>query len=224
MQDQITDFTLKSAIRRIVQSTYNRNMTEPALAYHDIIISFLWNGINTPDERNQTTDIGKLVELLRQDFEHTILEDKGIVDGYQRYEAIFSNVRFYIVKLPKSYLVNAALPERNIRYVSCCKPEETVTLMRTFNDLIPIIHKYIEQHASIAARNHMVGEMIAASGKGIIDQVTAEEGVNVPPISSISGTPSGRVKVHFANSSETIDCPLNHLRARLLRRFRQHTA
>ena len=224
MHEPITDFTLKSSIRRIVHDTYNRHTVSPASAYHDIVISLVWNWINTPEVRNQTADTDELIELLRNEYGSDAVEDKGIVDGFQRYEFLFSNVRFYIVQLPRSYRIGAALPVTNAVYVSCCNPQETLAYMREFNELIPTVHNFIEQNVSLLAKDNMISDVTAASGKGIIDQLIAEEGLEVPPISSICGTANGRVKVYFADSSEKINCPLDYLRARFLRRFGKRKA
>ena len=67
--------------------------------------------------------------------------------------------------------------------------------------------------------NSTIVDGTAASGKGIIDQLIAEEGLEIPHIDRICGTANGRVKVYFADSSEKINCPLDYLRSRFLRRF-----
>ena len=65
----------------------------------------------------------------------------------------------------------------------------------------------------------MICDVTAASGKSIIDQLIAEEGLEIPHIDRICGTANRRVKVYFADSSEKINCPLDYLRSRFLRRF-----
>ena len=77
MHEPITDFTLKSSIRRIVHDTYNRHTVSPASVYHDIVISLVWNWINTPEVRNQTADTDELIELLRNEYGSDAVEDKG---------------------------------------------------------------------------------------------------------------------------------------------------
>ena len=216
---RLTDFTLISSVRRIVHDTYSQHMMEPASVYHDFVISQVWNWIYRPEVLNQRAETKELVELLRKEYGQDAVDDKGIIDGYQRYEIQLSNVRFYIVQLPMSYRINAARPVTNVAYVSCCNPEETLAYMRAFNDAISAVHDYVEQNISIANKEHLISEVTAASGKGIIDQLIAEEGLDVPPISSICGTANGRVKVYFADSAEKINCPLDYLRARFLRRF-----
>lgn len=165
MQDFITDFTLISSIRRIVHDTYSRHMMEPASVYHDFVISQVWNWIYTPEVLNQRAETKELVELLRKEYGLDAVDDKGIIDGYQRYEIKFSNVKFYIVQLPMSYRINAARPVTNVAYVSCCNPEETLAYMRSFNDAIPAVHDYVEQNISLANKEHLISEVTAASGK-----------------------------------------------------------
>ena len=90
--------------------------------------------------------------------------------------------------------------------------------MIAFNDLMPEIHKEIDKVLAQIAMNNMLCSVSAATGKGIVDQLI-EEGVDIPPIGSIRGTANGRVVLYFANSDEKINSPLDHLRARLKRRF-----
>ena len=118
-----------------------------------------------------------------------------------------------------SYRIGAALPVTNVVYVSCWDPQETLYFMRAFNELIPTVHDYIDQNLSAAAKESMICDVTAASGKGIIDQLIAEEGLEIPHIDRICGKANGRVKVYFADSSEKIICPLDYLRYRFLRRF-----
>lgn len=220
MQELITDFTLKSSIRRIVHDTYDRHMMESMSFYHDFVISQVWNGGYRPESLNQTADTKELVELLRKEYGQDTVEDKGIEEGFQRYEFMSTNVRFYIVQLPESYRISAARPVINVVYASCRDPKETITCMRAFNEAIPTIHEYIEQEVSKVVKDSLVCDITAATAKGMIDQLIAEEGLEIPPIGSICGTAGGRVKLYFADSSEKINCPLDYLRARLLRRFR----
>lgn len=220
MQELITDFTLRSSIRRITHDTQDRYKTE-ASGFHDHVISDEWDLINTPEVLNQTADTEQLLELLRNDEGCGDVEEKGLIDGFRWYEVQFSNISFHILQLPRSYRVSAAQPLKKARYLSCFGPEETLARMHAFNNVIPELHDSIEKEVAQVARDNMLGEMTAATGKGVIDQLIAEEGLQVPPISCISGTANGRVIIYFADSSEKISCPLNYLRARLLKRFGQ---
>lgn len=220
MDNLITDFTLKSSVRRIVNDTYSKHMEEPAADYHNLVISQLWSCISTPQVKNQTADTDTLIGLIRMEYGNDSVKDSGLIDGYQKYEIGLSNVRFHIVKLPHSYLVSAALPEKKIRYISCLLPKDMIAYMSAFNSVIPEIIKHIEQNVSEKSRDQLLCKMNAATGKGIVDQLITEEKLDLPKISSICGTANGRVKLYFADSSEKINCPLNHLRARLLRRFK----
>ena len=56
------------------------------------------------------------------------------------------------------------------------------------------------------------------TGKGIVDGLI-EEVIEIPEIECIRGTANGRIVLHFKNGAEKMSCPLNHLRARLKRRF-----
>ena len=90
--------------------------------------------------------------------------------------------------------------------------------MVAFNELMPDINRHINDTISRIAMDNMLCNVSAATGKGIVDQLR-EEGVDIPPISHIRGTPNGRVVLYFADSDEKINSPMDHLRARLTRRF-----
>ena len=217
MNKLITDFTLKSSIAHII----GRNIDVSSVD-RDKVISSLWHWVSAPQERHLTADTDELLDLLRDKFGAGEVVETGTVSNgemdFQTYSIALSNVRFHIAKLPQSYILSAAAPITRPIYQSCRPPKQIIGYMIAFNDLMPEIHKEIDKVLAQIAMNNMLCSVSAATGKGIVDQLI-EEGVDIPPIGCIRGTANGRVVLYFANSDEKINSPLDHLRARLKRRF-----
>ena len=91
--------------------------------------------------------------------------------------------------------------------------------MSAFNDAMPDIHRYIEEEIATIARDKLLSDITAATAKGMLESIISEEGLEVPKISCIRGTEKGRVILYFDEIDEKINCPLDYLRSRLIRRF-----
>lgn len=52
-----------------------------------------------------------------------------------------------------------------------------------------------------------------------MEQLNEEVNLNIPDIACIKETPQRCVILYFADMDEKINCPLDYLKARLLRRF-----
>ena len=135
-------------------------MEEPAADYHNLVISQLWSCISTPQVKNQTADTDTLIGLIRMEYGNDSVKDSGLIDGHQKYEVDLSNVRFHIVKLPHSYIVSAARPEKKIRYISCQLPKDMITYMSAFDEVIPKIIKHIEQNVSERTRKAVLRRLV----------------------------------------------------------------
>ena len=64
----------------------------------------------------------------------------------------------------------------------------------------------------------MISNLVVSTAKGIVAQMM-EEGVDVPKITCVRGTPERRVILYFEDDSMKLNCPLDYLRSRLYRRF-----
>jgi hypothetical protein len=109
--------------------------------------------------------------------------------------------------------------DRLWHWISLGHKEETEMYKKAFEEQMPKIHSYIDDVISDVARENMVCSITAATAKGMIEQIITEEGLDVPKICSIRGTEKGRVILYFEELDEKINCPLDYLRARLIRRF-----
>ena len=88
------------------------------------------------------------------------------------------------------------------------------------SQFMPQIHVWIDEAIANMLRDKMICEIIASTGRGIIDQVAAEENLDMPKITEIIGTKEKRVIIHFEGTDEKLSTPLNYLRIRLINRFK----
>ena len=184
MNSLISDYTIKSSIEQIINRSHSiRNVDITAIS-RDSVISSLWRWVSRPEEPNQTADTDELLDLLREKFGAYAVVETGTVnngqDDFLTYEIGLSNVRFHIVRLPKSYLISAAVPPSKITFQSCRPPKQIIGYMLAFNELMPDIHKHINDTISQIAMDNVLCRVTAASGKGIVDQLIGE-GLDIPP-------------------------------------------
>lgn len=112
-----------------------------------------------------------------------------------------------------------AVIDRLWHWISQWHKEETEMYRKAFDEQMPKIHAYIDEVISEVARENMLCSITAATAKGMIENIIREEGLEVPEISCIRGTDKGRVILYFDELDEKINCPIDYLRARLIRRF-----
>ncbi len=219
MNNLISDYTIRSCVEKIINRSYDIRNVDTASISRDRILWTLWSWIISPEQQGLTADTDELINLLRREFGNDAVEDTGRVDGRQTYEIQLPNVRYHIVKLTQSYLINAVERARKHVYMSCKPPKEIVAYMRAFNDRIPDIHREIDKAIEKIAADNMICHISAISAKGIVDELI-REGFNIPPLIRIQGTVKGRVVLWFDGMEDSIDSPLDHLKARLKRRFK----
>ena len=97
--------------------------------------------------------------------------------------------------------------------------EEMIAYMRIFNDRIPAIHHQIDHEFQQIAHKKMLCNLTEATARGMIAQLIEEENLDIPEITKLRGTDKGRVTISFAGIPGKFSMPLDHLRARFMRRF-----
>ena len=88
-----------------------------------------------------------------------------------------------------------------------------------FDELMPFI---IEQCHAIEAekrKKQLLSDMAVATARGMIEDMVNQGLIDIPKDYVIRGTDTGRVTLYFNSPKCTISAPLDHLRARLTRRF-----
>ena len=97
--------------------------------------------------------------------------------------------------------------------------EPTEEDRREFERFIPLIDEEIEKLTAQKRKGNILAEMVVSTAKGIIDDLRQTGAADIPGFSAIRGTDKGRVIIYF-RTTEKINAPLDHLRARLVRRFK----
>ena len=211
MEKPITDFILKSHIRQLIRNHHGSDITS---IDRNKIIGRLWDWIYTPhrlEGYEDPFDTAHLLELLKKESERVEVEENGVVR--------FTSVKFYLTDQNSRLSITAANPPTSVSFGKSRSPEETAAYMSAFNDAMPDIHRYIEEEIATIARDKLLSDITAATAKGMLESIISEEGLEVPKISCIRGTEKGRVILYFDEIDEKINCPLDYLRSRLIRRF-----
>ena len=219
MENLITDYTIKSYIHQIISDHYDVNNFDISAIKREYIIAILWRWISTPRQGNPNVVTKRAIELMRQEFGDQSVIDQGVTDGHRKYEIKLSNTSFHFTELPQSYLMGAGRPIKIIRYSPCLPAEEMIAYMRAFNDKIPTIHNYIDHEFQQIAHKKMLCNLTEATARGMIAQLIEEENLDIPEITKLHGTEKGRVTISFAGIPGKFSMPLDHLRARFLRKF-----
>ena len=76
--------------------------------------------------------------------------------------------------------------------------------------------KYLEAKRSKKA---ILADIHEATARAMINELSEEKLVVLPKIFAVKATDTGRVTIEFNSPNCIIDAPLDHLRARLIRRF-----
>lgn len=76
--------------------------------------------------------------------------------------------------------------------------------------------KYLEAERRKKA---ILADIHEATARAMINELSEQGQVDIPKIFAVKATDTGRVTIEFNSPSCTIKAPLDHLRARLIRRF-----
>ena len=219
MENVITDYTIKSYINQIIYDHFDVTNINISAIDRDFIIATLWRWISTPMFGYSDVVTEGLVELMRQEFGDESIIDHGITDGHRKYEIKLSNTSFHFTELPDSYLMGAGRPIKIIRHLPCLPPKEMITYMRAFNEKMHAIHNHIDQQIQQIAQKQKLCNLTEATARGMIAQLIEEENLDIPEITKLRCTDKGRITISFAGIPGKFSMPLDHLRARFLRRF-----
>lgn len=214
-------YTLKSDIRRIISARIQYTMCDPMEIKPEDIIPTLWRWCIGYDTKNKSqASCHELLELVRKEYGSDSIKELPTKNEYSSYVITLPNCPWYLNER-----------ENNTAYISPCgvkksdrslkikAPESTLAYMIAFDQHIPQIHEWIDETISQKAQEKLLGDITAATGKGIIDRLITEERLTIPAIIFFRGTHTGRVHIRFT-TGEVMNCPLNYLRSRLIRRFK----
>ena len=215
------EYTLKSNIPRIIASHIQYTMCDPMSVRFDDIIPTLWRWTYCYHMAEAAvSDYKKLLELLCDEYGPESIETKMDDYGYLIHTIQLPNSIWYLVpKDDDTYHISPYHPKSYTLISRNRQADVTASFMREFDRYIPKIHEWIENAISEKAREKLLCEITVATGKGIIEDVAREDGLTIPSIEYIRGTHKGRIFIQFTTGLE-LNCPLDHLRAKLVRRFK----
>ena len=217
MESSINEYTIKSNIRRILYTHPDFKDCDPSSICRDALIELLWVWIYEYDShKTKRDDIQAFLDMARKN-----LGSEAIVElGNSQYTITLPNTTWFIKTLFTGYTISLdKQSDWKLFEFSYKSPEENILYMTTFDRHIDNIHGWIDEYIAQKVKESMICDLIATSAKGIIAQLTEDANLEIPQIACIRGTPQRRVILYFADMDEKINCPLDYLRVRLLRRF-----
>lgn len=90
---------------------------------------------------------------------------------------------------------------------------------REFESLIPFMNEIMDSADTEKSKRRILASLVASTAQGIIDSLVSEGVVEIPEIADLRGTANGRVIICFKDMDMMINAPLDHIKARLIRKF-----
>ena len=141
-----------------------------------------------------------------------------------------------------SVTINPYTIKRLVKFAYSLKQDENWVFIKVFEELIREEKKYLTddlRNAYLAEyrkfyplireqcnileterrKKAILSDINSATARAIVNELSQQGLVHLPKIYAIKGNDKGRVEVQFESPHQTINAPLDHLRARLLRRF-----
>ena len=91
--------------------------------------------------------------------------------------------------------------------------------MAEFEKLMPFIQEQFDCLEAEHKKSEVISSINAATARGIIAEMVSNGLIDILPHYSVRGMDNGRVEIRFQSPKCTMNTPLDHLRARLRRRF-----
>ncbi len=88
-----------------------------------------------------------------------------------------------------------------------------------YQKFLPFIREQCRILETESRRRAILSDINSATARAMINELSQQGLVHLPKIYAIKGNDKGRVEVRFESPHCTINAPLDHLRARLIRRF-----
>lgn len=218
MNDYINENSIKSNIRRVLYTHPDFKDSAPSTISHDAVIDVVWvwtcqsNFVSKP----RRDELLEFLDLARKTLGNDAIDDLG--DSL--YMIRLPNTTWLVKGVNSGYTISL---KKEVNWTTFAitynLPENNLSYMSIFDRYIEKIHGWIDEVLTQKAKDSMICDMIATSAKGIIEQLRKEHNLDVPRIGCIRGTREKRVILYLADTDEKINCPLDYLRVRLLKRF-----
>lgn len=217
-------YTLKSNIPRIIAARIQYTMCDPMAIDPEEILPTLWLWCIGYDTKNKSqASCHELLELVRKEYGSDSIKELPTKNEYSSYVITLPNCLWYLNERENNTAyISPSRVVKSDRSLKIKAPESTLAYMIAFDQHIPQIHEWIDETISQKAQEKLLGDVTAATGKGIIDRLITEERLTIPAIIFFRGTHTGRVHIRFTTGEDLI-CPLDYLRSRLIRRFKRNS-
>ena len=213
MENIISEEALKSYIKAIVSQNYS--------PCREDILTRLWEWILKYCPYINGHELDEMKERLCEHYDKVDIVDIGKVNGIPTRILSLPNSSWYLRQSGPAFYI--APSKVMLRMYRCREWDANLAAqyISAFDRIRPKVIEQIDVVISETARGRMLCEISAATGLAILEQVKEEECLSIPEVASIRGTEKGRVVIYFA-SGEKINCPLDYLRSRLIRRFKKN--
>ena len=145
-----------------------------------------------------------------------------------------------------SVTINPYTIKRLVKFAYSLKQDENWVLIKVFEELIreekkhltddlrnayhaeyrkfyPLIREQCVILETERRKKAILSDINSATARSMVNELSQQGLVHLPKIHAIRADAKGRVEVQFESPHQTINAPLDHLRARLLRRFGNKT-
>ena len=243
MNEIFNSYNLKSRVTNIIVSSSVFRDSGGSYELREKILDHLWKMLyNTHGMSNEDKSLEKFLDVVREKYgaEAVSADDVVRMDDAKTPVQPISRSK-YKVSLPHSTWIIEGMTDGGTKTGGRSMEREGFTLCRMstgcqaamyssrgsvdtaefisrFDENLPLINRYMDDCLSECARNRMICDLVVSTAKGIVAQVV-EEGVDIPKVTCVRGTPERRAVLYFEGTNNKINCPLDHLRSRLYRRF-----
>jgi hypothetical protein len=93
------------------------------------------------------------------------------------------------------------------------------TYFAEYQKFEPFIREQCKSLGAERRKKAILADIHEATARAMINELSEQGQVDIPKIFAVKATDTGRVTIEFNSPNCTIKAPLDHLRARLIRRF-----
>ena len=93
------------------------------------------------------------------------------------------------------------------------------TYFAEYQKFEPFIREQCKSLGAERRKKAILADIHEATARAMINELSEQGQVDIPKIFAVKATDTGRVTIEFNSPSCTIKAPMDHLRARLIRRF-----
>lgn len=180
------------------------------------IIASTWRMVYLNGLRGHVTDIRPekmLAELKR------IYSDRMKMQFGTRISISLPNSNWSIIKDEKGYRIGTG--SCNITEFINCHHNASLTAqyIYSFDQMIPVIHEAIDEFIIEEKKNMSIIEIYSATAEAMIKDMIDNGLISMPSNYTVKATRDGRIKICLNHRTSVITCPMDYLKARLVRRF-----